>query len=156
MPQLWWNQWAAIYASMSATWIATPWKINWATTYGKLSIILFIKTGNNIFWPFFSYNYWNIYNMTIFILISSVYLVVWRWNWWVTTWSLESVDTTFSSILCHRLVNTTGNQDSRCAWCSDNTNEAMHPFQNANTKPIRQERGTKMSYNRKQELVIKL
>ncbi len=32
---------------------ATPWKINWAATYGILLIILLIKTGNNFFGNFF-------------------------------------------------------------------------------------------------------
>ncbi len=63
----------AIQVSMSR---ATLWKINWAAAYGKLSIILLIKTGNNIFLAIFSYNYWNTYNANIFTLISGVYLAV--------------------------------------------------------------------------------
>ncbi len=36
----------------------------------------------------------------------------------------------FSPVLCHWLVDTTGNWDSRYVWCSDNTNEAIQPFHN--------------------------
>ncbi len=56
-------------------------KINWVAAYGKLFIILPVKTGNNIFWLFFSYNYLNIYYANTFSLISGVYLATWRGNW---------------------------------------------------------------------------
>ncbi len=55
---------------------AMPWKINWATAYGKLLIILLIKTGNNNFWHFFFHNnYWNTYT-NIFTLISSIHTTI--------------------------------------------------------------------------------
>ncbi len=57
---------------------AVPWKINWTPANEKLSIILLINARNNIFWQFFSYNYWNTYNENIFTLISGVYLAMGR------------------------------------------------------------------------------
>ncbi len=85
--------WHGNSIQVSMSWV-TMWEITWALTYGKLLIILLIKTGNNIFWQFFSYNYRNIYNMNIFTPISGVYLAMWRGNWWATTWNPKSVNKT--------------------------------------------------------------
>ncbi len=48
---------------------AMLWKINSATTHGKLLLIISLKKiKNNIFWQFF-HNYGNNYNANIFTLI---------------------------------------------------------------------------------------
>ncbi len=73
---------------------ATLWKINWATIYGKLLVILIMKKGNNIFLAIFLCNYWSTYNASTFALILGVYLVLWRGNWCAMTCSPENIDPT--------------------------------------------------------------